>query len=129
MLYSSLAIQSYKRFKILFVDNNSSDGSSDFSKEISDKSDLDIEYISLAENSGFAKGNNIGAEWAIEDECDYVSILNNDTELDPNGLRVLVRLAESDDSIGVVGPIVFLLARQQVDKPDSIVWSALGLQD
>ncbi len=107
MLYASLSRQTYKKFSIYFVDNNSIDGSVEYSKKINKDFDFDINYIFLNENSGFAKGNNIGAKAATLDGCDYLFILNNDTELDRDCLNQLIKLAESDPQIGVVGPIFF----------------------
>ncbi len=56
------------------------------------------------ENLGFAAGNNVGIQFARDREHpDYVLLLNNDTVVDSNCLDELVRTAESDPSIGVVG--------------------------
>ncbi len=107
MLYRSLAIQSYKNFSIYFVDNNSTDGSAERSKELNGEFSFDIRYILLNENAGDAKGNSIGAAAAVKDRFDYVFILNNDTELDSHCLEELVKLSESDSKIGVTGPVFF----------------------
>jgi|SRR4030095_2517800 len=113
MLYSSLAVQTYKNFSIYFVDNNSSDGSIEFSKILNEKFNFEIIYISLNENAGDAKGNSIGAEKAIEDGCDFIFILNNDTELEKSCLEQLYRLAEGDGKIGVTGPIFFYWTKEK----------------
>ena len=42
MLYESLSKQTYKNFIIYFVDNNSSDGSVDFSKDLNKNFGFDI---------------------------------------------------------------------------------------
>lgn len=113
MLYESLSKQTYKNFIIYFVDNNSSDGSVDFSKDLNTKFEFDIRYILLNENSGDAKGNSIGADQAVKDGCDYVFILNNDTELDPSCIEELIKLSESDEKIGVTGPIFFYWTKEK----------------
>ena len=105
-LYYSLLKQTYKNIRIYFVDNNSKDGSQGYSKEINNKLQLDIKYISLKENSGFAKGNNIGAERAIQDGCNYVFILNPDMELNKICIEELLKLINKENNIGVVGPLL-----------------------
>jgi len=113
MLYESLFKQTYKNFIIFFVDNNSSDGSVAYSKDLNKNFGFDIRYILLKENSGDAKGNSIGADEAVKDGCDYVFILNNDTELDPSCMEELLRLSESDEKIGVTGPIFFYWTKEK----------------
>jgi GT2 family glycosyltransferase len=53
-------------------------------------------------NLGFAGGNNAGIRGAFS-YSDYVWLLNNDTVMENNSLSEMVRLAESDKTIGVVG--------------------------
>ena len=114
MLFNSLINQSYKNYKIYFVDNKSSDGSVEYFEMLNKNEIIKVKYIFLNENTGFAKGNNIGAEAAISDECDYVFVLNNDTELDDYCLEELVKLAESDNKIGIVGPVFFYWNRDKI---------------
>jgi GT2 family glycosyltransferase len=60
------------------------------------------------ENYGFAEGNNIAIRYALETlKPDYVLLLNNDTVVDPNFLDELINIAESDSSIGILGPTIF----------------------
>lgn len=61
-------------------------------------------FVQIPENLGYAGGNNVGIRYALEQlSVDYVWILNNDTVVDPEALRRLVDLADSDSSIGVIG--------------------------
>lgn len=60
------------------------------------------------ENYGFAEGNNIAISFSLEAlKPDYVLLLNNDTVVDPNFLTELIRIAESDSYIGMLGPTIF----------------------
>lgn len=52
-------------------------------------------------NKGFSGGNNQGIRAA---KGDYLLLLNNDTTLTKNWLAALVKTAEKDRKIGVVGP-------------------------
>jgi GT2 family glycosyltransferase len=56
-------------------------------------------------NYGFAEANNIGIRRALEtQDPDYFLLLNNDTVVEKQFLTELVSVAESDRSIGIVGP-------------------------
>ena len=79
------------------VDNNSSDDSVDFIK----KNFPDIIMVKNNENFWFAKGNNIGIKIA---RGDYVFILNNDTKIDGDCIKNLVKVAEKNEKIGMCSP-------------------------
>ncbi|RPI17207.1 MAG: glycosyltransferase family 2 protein [Ignavibacteriae bacterium] len=106
-LYESLCKQSYKNFTVYFIDNKSTDGSYGRSIELNQQFNLDIKYISPGCNMGFAKGNNIGAEEAVKDKCEYLFILNNDIELDEDCLKNLIELANQDEKTAITSPIIF----------------------
>jgi GT2 family glycosyltransferase len=58
-------------------------------------------------NFGYAEGNNIGMRYALKACADYVLLLNNDTIVDKHFLTELVRAADNDASIGVIGPKIY----------------------
>lgn len=59
-------------------------------------------------NYGFAEGNNIGIRFALNKlKADFVLLLNNDVVVDPNFLNELIKAAETDPKIGVLGPTVY----------------------
>ncbi len=59
-------------------------------------------------NYGFAGGNNVGIKFALSVlSPDYVLLLNNDTIVHPEFLGELVKVAQSDESIGIVGPKIY----------------------
>jgi GT2 family glycosyltransferase len=68
----SLEAQTYKKFKVLVIDNGSTDGSAEVTSE-----ELDIEVVKLGENTGFCGAVNEGVRRAA---TPYVILLNNDTE-------------------------------------------------
>jgi len=64
-----------------------------------------IILIKNKENYGFAEGNNIGINFAINNlKSDYILLLNNDTVVDRKFLNELINVAESRPQIGAVGP-------------------------
>lgn len=107
---------SYPDFEVILVDNASSDGTIEAVKQ---KFPL-VKVISNPENLRFAGGNNVGINYALENEADYILLLNNDTVVDPDFVSELMRAAESDGGIGMVGPKIYYY-----DDPKRI-WFAGG---
>ncbi|MGW8144723.1 MAG: glycosyltransferase, partial [Anaerolineales bacterium] len=56
---------------------------------------------------GYAAGNNIGIQYAMEKGADYVLILNNDTLVASDMLAELINFAESKPGVGMVGPRMY----------------------
>ena len=110
----SLRQLNYPDFDVIVVDNASSDSSVEYLK----KEHPDVTYIENDFNSGWTGGNNIGAKHAIAGGAEYILTLNNDVILDKDLLKQLVDIAESDRSIGFVGPKIYYY-----DKP-TIIYSA-----
>ncbi len=61
-----------------------------------------------SENYGFAEGNNIGIRYVLNTfNSDYILLLNNDTVVEENFLNSLVKVAENDAEIGILGPKIY----------------------
>lgn len=59
-------------------------------------------------NYGFAEANNIGLRYSIDNlNSKYALLLNNDTVVSKDFLEKLVDVAESNDKIGIVGPMIY----------------------
>lgn len=85
----SIYSQTHKNISIVVVDNYSQDGSAEYLKKFY----TDIHVIECEENTGFAKGNNIGIEYAISQGADYVLLLNVDTWIDEKMVECLLQNA------------------------------------
>jgi GT2 family glycosyltransferase len=83
---NSLLKLDYPNFKIVVVDNNSLNNSVAELK----KCFPDTLIIKSPENNGYAAGNKIGVDYAIEHKYDLVWILNNDCIVRTNSLTELV---------------------------------------
>ena len=116
MLYTSLAKQTHRNFSIYFIDNNSIDRSAEYSRELNQTFHFDIHYTLLNENVGDHMANSIGAAEALKDNCDFVFVLNNDTELDMHCIEELYKLIESDAKLAVVGPIFFYWTEEKKEN-------------
>lgn len=92
-----------KPIKILEYTEEESKSVEKIQNKINDLEEMLI-LIKNNENYGFAQGNNIGMEYAVNSlNTDYILLLNNDTVVDKEFLTELVKTAESNDDIGFVG--------------------------
>lgn len=96
-----------------------------------------INLIKSEKNHGFAEGNNIGIKFALKYlDPGYVLLLNNDTFVENNFLEKLVGIAETDETIGIVGPKVCYYHRPEIINSAGVLmnWSSgigtnLGIGD
>lgn len=65
-----------------------------------------VRLLLLAENRQFAGGLNAGAAAAIAAGADRLLLLNNDTVLAPDALRLLEEALDHDPRAGIAGPLV-----------------------
>ena len=91
---SSLRRQSFEDFETILVDN----GSTDASVEFTERNFPEIRVIPLNDNRGFSAAVNAGIQAS---DAEYVALLNNDTQVDPDWLTALVRAAESRPEAGL----------------------------
>ncbi|MCB1036903.1 MAG: glycosyltransferase family 2 protein [Acidobacteria bacterium] len=112
----SLSAMTYPAFDLVVVDNGSTDGSYQAVAEAFP----DVHQLRTEENLGAAGGCNLGIRWAMEQGHDYLLILNNDIEVAPDMLDELVKVAESDPTVGCVGPKEYYYGDRQR------LWSAGG---
>ncbi len=59
-----------------------------------------------------------GMHWAFANGADYVLVLNNDTVVNPGFLAPMVEVAESDESVGLVGGVITYCS-----DPDTVWWA------
>jgi GT2 family glycosyltransferase len=111
----SLQNITYPNYQVILVDNASK---GDDVKILRGKFSSYIHIIENDRNYGFAAGNNIGIRYALEQNADYVFLLNNDTVVDPGFLDELIGVAEPDKRVGIVCPVVYWYHR-----PDQIWFS------
>lgn len=99
----SLRQQDYPHLDILVVDNASSDGTAAILAERFP----DVDLLALAENLGYAGGNNRGMRHALQQGADLLFLVNNDTRFDPRCVSALVAEMVATSHCGVVGPMVY----------------------
>lgn len=67
--------------------------------------DKTINVIRLEKNSGYTAATNEGILWAQYRNCDYVLLLNNDTEPEPGFLKELLDVLEADPKLGIAASV------------------------
>jgi GT2 family glycosyltransferase len=94
----SVLRNTYLNYEIVVVDNGCNDGSiHSIWMEYSGR----IKLIHSDINLGFVKGNNLALRQVTGK---YVVLLNNDTQVDPSWLQILVDTAENDSSVAAIAP-------------------------
>jgi|GEM_PF-1641380 len=111
--YTLKCIESIERFttvnyELIIIDNASNDNTI---SAIKDKEKITI--IQNKENLGFPNAVNIGIRAAAGK---HILILNNDTVVTKGWLDRLIDVADSNEKIGIVGPISNIVSGVQIDK-------------
>ena len=107
----SLASIDYANYRVLVVDNDSTDDSVARIRA----AHPGVPILETGRNLGFSGGCNVGIRRAVEEGADYVWLLNNDTTVDPQALTDMVAVAEADLGVGAVGSVLYYL-----DSPKDI---------
>ena len=97
----SVLNQTYPDFEIIFVDNNSSDGSLEYARRKFPK----LVFVASGKNLGYAGGINAGLAHATGE---YIAPLNIDTEASPNLLAVMASFLDENPHTGLVTPKILL---------------------
>lgn len=92
--------------KILLVDNGSNDGSIERLKN-KYLNDPNIHIICNESNFGFARGVNVGVQYALNQGAKLIMLVNNDAIIDSACIQELTRAIELNPKVGIVGPRIF----------------------
>jgi len=125
----SLLRLEYPDFRIVVCDNGSHDGSRDQIRLWADthavstseythdqvesadirSNDAVLTLISIADNLGFAGGNNVGLRYGLaQGGFRYYWLLNNDTTVEPDALTHLTARMQDDQTVGICGSTIRL---------------------
>ena len=86
---------------IVVVDNASQDRTC----EIIRSQYPEVVLIKNDKNLGFGKANNQGMKYALENDFDYVFLLNQDARLHPRTLEILICAASHNKDYGILSPV------------------------
>ncbi len=112
----SLLQITYINFKILLVDNGSTDGSVEKLKG----EFKEVVFLENQTNLGFTGGNNVGITYALNNGFQFILLLNNDTTVSSDFLGKMVSLFQSYPQLGMVQPLILF------ENSKSTIWSAGG---
>ena len=116
---ASLKEQTCQDYKVLVVDNASTDGSLEYMKEHYPK----IEVIVLDKNYGFSKAVNVGIQHST---TPYVILLNNDTTVDPHYVEEMVKAIERSPRIFSVSSKMIQMYHPELIDSAGDLYTLLG---
>lgn len=102
---------------IIIVDNLSTDETVLIVKKFTN-----VTLIQNIENSGFGAANNIGIKLALENQSDYVFLLNQDTWIFENTISNLLETANKNPQIGILSPLHFAGNEIELDGKFSVYY-------
>lgn len=100
--------------KIIVVDNHSQDDTVLSLKKFHPETKL----IALDKNFGATGASNIGFEYALQNQAEFVLRLDSDTVVSPDFVEPLIVEAVRDEKIGILSPKIYYH-----DRPD-VIWYA-----
>ncbi len=113
----SLTQMVYPRFRIVVVDNGSTDGTT----EAIQSRFPGVEVIINERNLGYPGGCNVGLRYALSQGAEYIFAINNDVSVDPLILNELV--CEAAPDVGILAPKIYFASDPQK------IWSVGGCRD
>ena len=118
-------------YEIVLIDNGSPDNSLKiFNRKY--KNNKLIKILNTKTNLGYV-GNNFGINYALDNNFNFIVLLNNDVIVDPNFLEELLRESNNYD---ILGPKIYFASgfefhKNRYQKKDlgKVIWSMGGLID
>lgn len=117
--------------QILVVVNNPNENLSDLARKFPQ-----VIFLETGQNLGFAEGNNVGLRYALENQADFILLLNNDTEVHPDFLLRLIKAAQKQKKGGLFVPKIYFApgfefhqSRYQKADHGKVIWFAGGQMD
>ncbi|MGH3830353.1 MAG: glycosyltransferase family 2 protein [Pseudonocardiaceae bacterium] len=109
---------------IRYVDNASTDGSPHHVSKLFPR----VKVTRNPANFGFARANNVGMRLALEEEADYVFLVNPDTRTPASLVGDLVGFMENHSQYGIVGPMQYVYCATSDDLSTHNEWSEVALK-
>lgn len=110
----SMLRTNYPDKTVVFVDNGSTDSSTDF---VRSRFGDALEIVALEKNYGWAQGNNLGYRLKCPSHSKYLAFINNDVIVCEDWLEKIIHVLEKNANIGVAQPVIL--------NPDATI-QALG---
>lgn len=119
-------------FHIFLIDNGSPDTSlKQFHNKFNKNKNISI--LNTGDNLGYVGGNNFGIKAALEQNFDWVLLINNDVLVDKNFLNQLIDATKKDKNLKILGPKIYFAPgheyhKDRYQKKDlgKVIWSVGG---
>ena len=76
----------------------------------------DVVYLKSPGNLGFAAGNNLGFNQALEGQADIIVTINNDTEVPKDLIEKITKSKINDKTVGAVGGLIYFAKGFEYEK-------------
>ncbi len=103
--------QSSTSLDTFIVDNGSTDGTQDYIQE----NYKDVVFHQSSENLGFGRANNIGMNYALEHDYDYVYLLNQDAWILDDTIEKLIEVNKKYPKYGILSPFHMQANMERLD--------------
>ncbi len=118
----SLAVVTAPRFNIFVVENGSTDDSKgQLESFIASYTSHPIALLCNEKNLGFAGGNNVAIQRAMNEGAEWIMLLNNDTVVAENFLEILYVTAQTQKNVAFANPLIY-----SGEPPSKKIWFAGG---
>jgi len=97
---------------VFVVDNGSTDGTQSYIQ----KNYSDVIFIQSKDNLGFGRANNLGLKYALENNYDYIYLLNQDAWVFPDVFEKLIKISLSNPEFGLISPMQMNADLYHIDK-------------
>ncbi len=97
---------------VMVIDNMSTDGTQAFVKS----NYKDVIFYQVYDNLGFGRANNIGFKYAVNNDFDYVYLLNQDAWIECDTIEKLLFVHSQYSEYGILSPIQMNARRNSIDK-------------
>ncbi|OGH14145.1 MAG: hypothetical protein A2860_03950 [Candidatus Levybacteria bacterium RIFCSPHIGHO2_01_FULL_37_33] len=97
---------------------------------------IPLKIIVKEKNLGFTGGHNVGINYALSKNADYVLVLNNDVIVDPNLISQLIKTLDKNSRYAVASPKIYFAPGFEYHKDGykqsekgNVIWYAGGQMD
>lgn len=97
---------------VIVIDNGSTDGTQSY---VNDKY-RQVKLVQSLENLGFGRANNIGLQYALDYDYDYVYLLNQDAWIMPDTISKLISMHRKYPVYGILSPFQLQANMEYLDK-------------
>lgn len=97
---------------VFVVDNGSTDGTQEYLKD----NFSELIFLQSKENLGFGKANNLGLQYAMDNEYDYVYLLNQDAWIFHDTIEKLIGVSKKHPEYGILSPFQMEANQEHLDS-------------